>query len=179
MVSNPGRFRTAFEQFNMFWTLDTPNKILQPEIQASLERATKFYGIFRNLIGFVFVIYTCFPLIFVKGTLPAIWYSICDLSTSPCFEMSYTYQAVNAFVFVFITLGYEGLFMIMLSFTYSELKMIRMGFQKIDTKVIDEGNGRKLKKDFDVLVEQHSIVLKQIFVCNETIPDLKAMILDL
>lgn len=162
MVFNSRRFKAAFEQFNKFWTLDTPNKILQPEVQKSLERATNFFRIFRNLIGFVFVVYTFFPLIFVRGTLPAIWYNVCDLSTSPCFEISYTYQSVNALVFVFITLGYEGLFMIMLSFTYSELQMIRRGFQIIDTKGIDEDKGKELKKDFDVLVEQHSIVLKYI-----------------
>lgn len=157
LVINYKTYSKVIKKLEKFWSFEQSGKAIRPEIAVIQKNIKRLYIIFFISVWITGGLYMIRPILEIKKDLPAVWYEICDLSKGLCFRFSFLTQLTNISGLCWTNIGYDGLFLVLLTYAYCDLKMIKDDLLNLD---IEEGDEEEVFKAFNIIAEQHNYVME-------------------
>ncbi|XP_017776933.1 PREDICTED: uncharacterized protein LOC108562932 [Nicrophorus vespilloides] len=164
LVINQKKIRFLLQRLEEFWPTDKYGESIQIGLQRMHDVAHKSIRFFVYVCVACICILSSAPFVSNKRALPFSQYNICNLETSPCFELLYAWQImVTSLQILPITISFDGLFLSFILYAYIGIELIKNALlQAISTNA----NSSETRGNINEIVKQHSLILTFIKETN-------------
>lgn len=161
-VLNAKKYVVVLKDIKQFWSFGKDDdgycsEEVVDRIKFYKKIAKGFFYLLKIYAWMTCILYILRPIFQMKKEIPAVWYEICDLKGNLCFAASFTTQSSNIIGIAFTNVGYDGLFLIFVTYVCCDLEFIKNGFVNLK---ISTDNEEELFQSYKRLIHHHSFILK-------------------